>query len=244
MGTDPRKRQKKLERRAAKRKEKKHSIVREHNVGLADRMAAAAKYPILHCSIGLALEDQGMGWVLLARELPGGQVAVASFLVDRYCLGVKDTFGEVLPRSEFEVKYVRKTRTSLPSRIAPPAEARKLLEEVAAYARSLGLQAHADYAKLMLLFGDTDPATSDAKFEFGKDGKPLFISGPHDGPARCREVLAILTNSCGPDGFHYMLPMSDADAIPGLSEGLESGKIRLIGPDEESAEAEDSDEEE
>jgi len=40
MGTDQRKRQKKLERRTAKRKEKKHSLVREQNAGLSDRLSA------------------------------------------------------------------------------------------------------------------------------------------------------------------------------------------------------------
>ena len=32
--------------------------------------------------------DDGLGWVLLSRQLPGGSVAVAVFLVDRYCLSI------------------------------------------------------------------------------------------------------------------------------------------------------------
>src|SRR5437764_2301661 len=121
MGADPRKRQKKLERRTAKRKEKRHALVRQQNVGLADQLTAAAKFPVLHCWIGTGVEDEGMGSVLFSRELPDGRVAVAVFLVDAYCLGIKDAFAELLPRSEYTEKYVRRMRTGMPMRDADPA---------------------------------------------------------------------------------------------------------------------------
>jgi hypothetical protein len=38
---------------------------------------------------------------------------------------------------------------------------------------------------------------------FGKDGKPFFMSGPYDTPARCRRIIDTLTRRCGPEGFHY-----------------------------------------
>src|SRR6266702_451246 len=98
MATDPKKRQKKLERRSAKRKEKRHHLVKEQNAGLPERLRDAAKFPVLHCWIGDAIREQGIGWVVLSRQLSNGSVAVASFLVDSYCLGVKDAFGEVLGR--------------------------------------------------------------------------------------------------------------------------------------------------
>src|SRR5438270_14084869 len=87
MASDAKKRQKKLERRAAHRKEKKHQLVRQKNVGLADKLTAATKYPVLHCWISDSLETEGIGQVGLSRQLPNGSVAFASFLVDRYCLG-------------------------------------------------------------------------------------------------------------------------------------------------------------
>lgn len=207
MGSDQRKRQKKLERRAAKRKEKKQLQVREQNVSLAERLTAAVKCPVLHCRINDSFEDEGMGSLLLSRELPGGRVAAASFLVDRYCLGVKDAFGEVLSRAEYDAKYIRRMTSEMPVHSIPPADARKLLEEAVAYAHSLGLPPHADYPKALTLFGLIDPTESKATFEFGKDGKPLFIAGPHDTPERCRAIVGILTENCGPGNFHYVLPL-------------------------------------
>src|SRR5438128_2471397 len=116
MGTDPRKRQKKLEKRAAKRKEKKHHLVRAQSRGLAEQMTADSKYPVLHCWIPDNLNKNGIGWVMLSRELPNGQVAVATFLVDSYCLGVKNVVAEVVGRSAYDSKYVRKMTRDMPSR--------------------------------------------------------------------------------------------------------------------------------
>jgi hypothetical protein len=183
MAADPKKRQKKLEKRAAKRKEKKHQVARVQSAGLPAQLTAAARLPVLNCWIGDSLESQGLGPVGLSRVFPNGQVAVALFLVDRFCLGVKDAFEEVLSRADYDNKYVRRMATQSPAHSVKPAEARKLLEEAVAYARGLGLAPHPDYARAMLLFGDVNPAESDATFEFGKDGKPFFISGPTTRPS-------------------------------------------------------------
>ncbi|HTU93418.1 MAG TPA: hypothetical protein VMF69_25285 [Gemmataceae bacterium] len=213
MSNDPRKRQKKLERRAAKRKEKKHVRVREQSAGLAERLSDASKYPVLHCWIGNSIAEQGIGWVVLSRVLADGSVAAVSFLVDSYCLGVKDVFAEILPRSDYESKYLRKMTADMPSRNTAPAEARKLLEEAVAYSRRLGLSPHPDYPKGMILFADIDAAGSDAHFEFGKDGKPFFISGPNDSLARCRQIVAILNKTCGPGQFDYLVAMSGSERM-------------------------------
>jgi hypothetical protein len=205
MANDPRKRQKKLERSAAKRKDKKHIRVREQSAGLAERLGAASAWPVLHCWIGNSIAERGIGWVVLSRAMPNGPVAVASFLLDSYCLGVKDVFAETLPRSAYDEKYLRKMMSDMPSRSVAPAEARKILEEAVAYAREIGFSPHADYPRAIILFGDIDAADSDAQFQFGKDGKPFFISGPNDSPERCKQIVAILSKTCGPGLFDYLV---------------------------------------
>jgi hypothetical protein len=221
MPSDPRKRQKKLERRAAKRKQKKHSVVRAQSSGLPGQLSAASKFPILHCWISRSEESEGMGTVLLSRQLPSGQVAVATFLVDRDCLGIKDAWAEVLHRTDYDEKFVRKLPSEIAMRDVPPAEARKLLEQAVEYAHGIGFQPHPDYHKAVLLFGDVDPAQSDATFEFGKDGKPLFVAGPYDSPERCRQVIAILMNHCGPGNFDYIIPFAGDGFLDALPDNLE-----------------------
>ncbi len=111
MSADPRKRQKKLQRLKAKRQEKKHHHAREQSAGLAERLAAAARYPVLNAWVAEDLWTTGMGQATLSRALPDGSVAFAVFLVDRYCLGVKDAFGSILSRAEYESRFEQKSRS-------------------------------------------------------------------------------------------------------------------------------------
>jgi hypothetical protein len=215
MAVDPRKRQKKLERKAAKRKKQQHQLAREKSAGLPERIASASRYPVLHCWVSDDLWDKGLGWVCLSRELPNGFVAFAVFLMDRYCLGVKDAMADVNGRFTYDKRVTREWRGRFTTKDMDPASARKLVEGAVDYAASLGFHPHPDYHKAKLIFGDLDPSASTETFEYGKDGKPLFVAGPYDTPERCRQILRTLTDKVGPDGFHFMMPLfEDEDVLP------------------------------
>ena len=213
MSKDPRKRQKHLEKRAAKRKSKQQLLVRVKSAGLPERLLRAAEYPIVDCLVSDSLWDDGLGWVVLSRQLPNGSIAFAMFLVDRYCLGVKNVTADITSRFDYDSRIAHKMRHRLGARPMSPAAARSLVEQAVAYAHSWGLAPHPDYHRAGLLFGNIDAAECREQFEFGKDGKPFFIAGPNDDQARCRHILATLAEHGGPDGFHYLMPGGKAVGI-------------------------------
>ncbi len=204
MAANQKKRQKKLERRAAKRKDRRHELVRRKNRGLGELLALAAGAPILHSRIATTLEKEGLAHVLISRLLPKDRVAVAVFLVDRYCLGVKNCFGSLLVRAEYD-RLCKQLDEKFEMEDHSPADVRKLVEGSIAYARRLGFEPHPDYHRVKPIFGDIDPQASSREFEFGNEGKPLFISGPNDGPDRCRWIVSMLENSCGHGGYHFVM---------------------------------------
>lgn len=69
------------------------------------------------------------------------------------------------------------------------------------YARLLGLEPHSDDHQAKAILGDIDAAACREAFEFGRDGKPFFVSGPYDGPARCRKIVAALHENRGPGQY-------------------------------------------
>lgn len=217
MATDHKKRQKKLERRAAKRKERRRELIRQKNRGLSELLALASGAPVLHSRISDTLWDQGLGHVLLSRLLPNNRVAVVLFLVDRYCLGVKDCFGRLMVRAEYDA-FCRDLDEKFQMEDYTPADVRKLVEGAVDYARNLGLEPHPDYHRVKTIFGDIDVRDSREEFVFGSEGKPLFMNGPHDGPDRCRQILSILQHSCGPDGFHVIMRVDGSKAIRTLDD--------------------------
>src|SRR5262245_29162530 len=108
MAKNQKRRQQKLERRAAKRKEKHKLAARQQSAGIMDTLAACDKYPVLHCWITSTARTQGLGWAVLSRSLPNGTVAAAIFLIDRYCLGVKDAMVNITHRVTYDEQVVRK----------------------------------------------------------------------------------------------------------------------------------------
>lgn len=90
---------------------------------------------------------------------------------------------------------------------------RKLVEGSIGYALNLGLTPHRDCAAAIKLFGDIDASKCEDKFEFGCEGKPRFISGPHDSPARSQAVMDALNRTCGEGNFHYVLHANDPNDL-------------------------------
>jgi hypothetical protein len=94
-----------------------------------------------------------------------------------------------------------------------PACGRKLIEDAIAYARQFGLSPHADYKKAARALGGINSAECDTVFTFGKDGKPLYIQGPHDSGQFALRVVQALKSHCGEGNCHFILggPMPDID---------------------------------
>jgi hypothetical protein len=206
MPIDPRKRQRKLERRKAKQKAERRELVRRESRGLAAQFEEASAAPILHSCVGATIWQAGIGHVLVSRQLGDGRIAFAAFLVDVYCLGVKDAFANIAPRPRYERDLYDKLGRRDPLRPLKPECARKLVEGAVAYARDLGFPPHPDYRLARLLFGDICAEACSERYVFGKDGKPLFCAGPYDGAARCQEILDTLHARLGPKGYHFIVP--------------------------------------
>lgn len=160
--------------------------------------------PVHAAYVGTDVLARGIGYALIARRLPDGRIAAGVFLIDAYCLGVKDAFFMLQSPSEFE-DIVRTRFGHANLEPVEPAYARKLIEGAMAYARDLGFEPHRDYRDASLVLGDIDPAACDVTFVFGKDGKPFYISGPYDSYAKIRRVLAQLRHRCGEDGARFLV---------------------------------------
>ena len=201
MVLDERSRQKKLARKAAKRK-RTMAHKRRENFGKGNLITFAASMPLHECLIPRVLYDQGIGNIVISRKMLNGDIAAAFFLVDTYCLGVKDCFFAVIPPGAYAQRIDQLVQKD-GAEYAEPACTVKLIENAVAYAESLGFHAPKDYLTIKGIFGSINPATCPKEFEFGKDGKPLYISGPNETQADSERIIATLTRQFGPDGFHY-----------------------------------------
>jgi hypothetical protein len=175
------------------------------------------------------LFDYGCGYVVVSRFKADDRVESGFFLLDVFCLGVKDAgfhcFSSIADYHENLLD--RLFSNEEPVRMAP-ADARKLTEDAISYARGLGFSPGGDYKKASRVFGGITTADCDEQFIFGKDEKPLYIQGPSDSPARVERILLALEARCGEGGYHYIVAADNFDPLDGEEENGENAII--IGP--------------
>lgn len=189
------KRQQKLARKQAKDRQRKQEQAQRQQMtaSLAGQMQLASRGRIVACLRTAEMDLQGMGQVWLAREYRG-QIALMFMLVDTYCLGVKDAGGRLMSPSEFE-KFRDDHEARMDWQELDPAEARGLVEGAIRYARDIGLEPHPDYRRVAPLWGDIQAASIEGLYEFGLNGKPCYIEGPFDDPARQAIIRKALSRS-------------------------------------------------
>lgn len=152
----------------------------------------------------------GIGNVIVSRKLPRDDLGVSVFLIDVYCLGVKDALFRVISELEYP-RIVKRFKGMEVFQKTDPACARKLVEEAEAYGKQIGFDPHPDYKSARKIFGDIDASLCPSDFIFGKDGMPFFCSGPNDSPAKCRRIIDTLSKHFGPDGFHWTIGAGPED---------------------------------
>jgi hypothetical protein len=186
------------------RQRQKHGHGAAETRATAQQVAAAAAYPVYEALVPENLFALGLGHLVFSRLQPDGRIAFAAFLVDVFCLGVKDAFVTILSRDEY-ARHKRGWAMRESFRPIEPACFRKRVEGAVAYARELGFSPHADYALASQIFAGVQVMDCPTRFEYGQEGKPLYVSGPYETPARVEAILDQLERRLGPEGFHYLV---------------------------------------
>jgi hypothetical protein len=141
--------------------------------------------------------DAGLVAVLVAREHRYDKVAVCGWLVDVYCMGVRDVLGPRAVVGRELPAFVERYFDGFPGAAveAPIELGRQLVWGAVEYARGLGLEPPPDFEPSTGHLGALE-GTSD--ITFGRNGRPTFVHRPQDDTAA---VLAALTAAVGKDGF-------------------------------------------
>jgi hypothetical protein len=157
--------------------------------------------------------DESIGGLVTAlaarrrRHRRGATVCV--YLLDVYCLGVKNAMG---PNTIDEQALRRLTNHAFSGYDRPPIQApvdlvRELVLGAVDYARHLGFAPHPDFEQAR---PHLEPWTGPSAITFGRDGKPTYIPGPHDDTDH---IIRTLQRAVGRKGFNYTIGV-DLDDLP------------------------------
>jgi hypothetical protein len=168
------------------------------------------------------LFDLGYGYLVVSRFKADGRVEAGFFLLDISCLGVKYAgFHYFSSMADYQERLLDVLfPDGNPVRMTPEA-ARKLTEGAISYAKGLGFSPAADYKKASRVFGGISTANCDEQFVFGKKGKPFYVQGPFESPARVERILRALEARCGEGGYDYILGEDKFELFEGEDENVQ-----------------------
>jgi hypothetical protein len=184
---------------------------------------AGRKLPIHSCLVNEGWDEMGMAVVIVVRLRPKGTYVIGTYIVDTFCLGVKDT-GWQFDVDDDHLKRLQEGMdldfTEIESDVAF-----NIIYGAIRYAKQFDFQPHKDFATTQYIL-DAFSSIEDLELTFGKDGKPHYVQGPHDKPL---SIMQKLERKVGKDGFTFI---GESDSMRGM---------HLFDKDEEDDFEEDDD---
>ena len=201
-------RQKALLKKRRKEKERRKKQVRysdyseySHRVRLIKN---AKSYPLHECLIDKEWQDRGLAQILLSRKQPNNKLIFGVYLVDIYCLGLKNTFCNTNISLE---EYQRLKLAAFKETVIVPCSPEKVCKIIFGaieYAKRIGFKPQEDFDLSQYVLEGLQNNDCDLTLEFGKDGKPLYIAGPDDD---FEAIIETLRKNVGKDNFHFIGPL-------------------------------------
>src|SRR5258708_34636823 len=115
MPRDPRKHQKALMKKRSKQKVASQRGKSQQQASMSYSAQAiirrARTFPVFECwiSANWHKDDLGLVEILVAREQPDGDICFGVYLVDKYCLGLKNTFADAgFSRTRYQNEVLRR----------------------------------------------------------------------------------------------------------------------------------------
>jgi hypothetical protein len=177
----------------------------------------ARTYPVYECMISSTWQqdEPGLVEILLARQQPDGDICFGVYLVDKLCLGLKNTFANVnFSRSRYQEEIHAGIAIEGGMKDCPLELAHQMIYASIDYARQFGFEPDKDFALSQYLLLPRGELEEPYQLTFGREGKPFYVAGPRDNVQR---ILRQLEKTAGPGNFDYIAmvggPGDDFDGL-------------------------------
>lgn len=167
----------------------------------------ARNLPLYQCLINDGWNDHGIANIIVSREHINGNITACFYLVDLFCLGVKDTFFRFnISKWEYDGMIEKFTET-MPMSVVEYNLVHNIIFAALEFAEEIGFNPHKDFESITQYMLEED----DEKIPLidiacgGKNGKPHYIQGEMDSDAKARQILNHLDKKVGPNNYYYLL---------------------------------------
>ena len=154
------------------------------------------------CLINEDWQKSGLAIVSICKKMPSGNFVTGTYLLDIYCLGLKNTLYKFnMSELEYQEFIEKSYANSVGVEEYDTDFVHNLIYGAIDYAADLGFTPQKDFKVTEYLLNPDLISDDIDKIEFGKDGQPLFIEGPNDNAAL---IINKLNETVGEGNYHYM----------------------------------------
>ena len=195
-----------LSKKALQRKRENKKKKRQIKVSntFSSAVIAYHHWSIHECWVPIELWEKGIGQVVIARKNNQGDIAVGIYLIDTYCLGIKDCFVRLTNIYDYQNFLEQVSNSCGEIERVEASYANTLIIKAIEYANQFGFKPHRDFSKARNLLRGI-PIDEDQEFTFGRDGKPFYMQGPHESPADVKRIIKTLESNQGTDNYHFLV---------------------------------------
>lgn len=196
--------QKALQKKREKKKQSRQQVKSTKSLVIQPTHITYSRWPLHECWIAEGLWESGIGYVIVSRKSSLGDIAVGMYLIDVYCLGIKNCFIRLVGLSDYQemLNHVMASTGKLQS--VEASYASTLVYKAKDYAMHIGFKPHPDFTKAQWMLKDI-PIDETQQFTFGKDNKPLYIQGPNESQADVRRIMRTLSGHLEQDAYDYVV---------------------------------------
>ena len=175
MGNDARKKQRQRLKRQEKRRTERRATVGSPYVRIGNTGELVA------CYVNRHWHDRGMASIYVLRRVTGGGHVLAAFLVDIWCIGLKDAWGNLsITQQEFQESVLERLPAEMELARVDPDVVRRLVAGGIRFARQNGFRLPRHYQRWTALLGNLgNPETADLR-DFGVDGGLRYVGALED----------------------------------------------------------------
>lgn len=199
-----------LSKKALQKKREKKKRKRQIKAGAQSKVinTSGSHWPIYECWVPEDLFENGIGQVVISRKSPENKIAFGAYLIDTYCLGVKNCFSQIVDLYEYQDMLERAQGVGSAMQSAESSYVATLIYQAIQYAARFGLRPHSDYLKASAILKNI-PIDHTLEFTFGKNGKPLYIQGPNESRSDIKRIMHALSSTAGKDNYHFAIEAMD-----------------------------------
>jgi len=163
----------------------------------------ARSLPIYECLVNTEWKEQGVAHVIVARKHTNGNITACMYLVDLFCLGIKNTqYLFNIPETKYQEK-----KDEIEHIVFEPISytlAHNIVFAGLEYAHEYEFKPHKEFTSITQFMLEEDSEDIELiEIECGLDGKPFFVNGPNDDEAKIKQIMAQLERTAGPGNYDF-----------------------------------------